>query len=115
MVKMPTMKMSSPMVIKASTAICFLLFCSLMTDYKIIIIKIFDPGVVRIENFFKVALADKLSVREHDDPVARLFCAGEVMGNDDRAGVVALLDFVDEVIYLPAGDGVETGGGFVLH
>jgi hypothetical protein len=90
-----------------------LIFHSLLN--KIIVIKFFDQIVAGGEDGVKISLPDELSFFHHSDIITGYFGAGEVVCNYNRAGIEPALHFVDEVVDLCTGNGIQSGSGFIIQ
>lgn len=59
-----------------------------------------------IKYLLKISYTDKRSLHKHCDPVSGFFGTGEVVGDDDSAGVVLFLYLINESVDLKTGDGI---------
>src|SRR5262245_57196115 len=112
---MPPKRKMSPSNTKTPTMTARRLGFDCMAVDKVIVVKVFRLFVVRTENLLETADAGKFPIVQHREAVARSFGAGQVVGNDDGAGMVTFLHFVDEVVDLYRSDRVEAGGRFVVE
>src|SRR4051794_40296316 len=95
-------KMATPVKIKTPT-ITARLFCTVfMLLNKIIVKKSSYPFITGVKDFFKITMTDEFSIHHHEYPVSCVFCARQIMRNNDGACFVFVLHFIDQVIDLTA-------------
>src|ERR1044071_6268536 len=68
------------------------LYCFHNLLYKIIIIKTLHLLIICVKHLFKISLPPEFPVDQHQYPVARLFCTGEIVSDHNGARFVSFFN-----------------------